>query len=166
VTDVRLRPIDPADHDFVLDLNRRNVELLAPLDAERLVALQGWAARACVIEKDDELAGFVITFAPGTDYDSPNYRWFGQRFPEGFYYLDRIVLHERFRRGGVGRAAYDELERDATPYSRMVLEVNVQPPNEPSLRFHRARGYVDLAELGDDRKRVLLMEKRLAGGSA
>jgi predicted GNAT superfamily acetyltransferase len=165
VTDVRLRPIDPADHEFVLDLNRRNVALLAPLDAPRLAQLQGWAARAAVIERDGARAGFVLTFGPGTPYDSANYEWFAQRFPEGFYYLDRIVLEPRFRRGGIGRAAYDELERDAAPYGRMVLEVNVQPPNEPSLRFHRARGYVDLAELGDERKRVVLMEKRLPEGA-
>lgn len=165
MTGVRLRPIDTDDHDFVLDLNQRNVDLLAPLDEARLSELRGWAARASVIEKDGQPAGFVLTFAPGTAYDSENYLWFGRRFPDGFYYLDRIVLDDRFRRGGVGRAAYDELEREAAPYGRIVLEVNVQPPNEPSLRFHRARGYVDLAELGDERKRVVLMEKRLAGGS-
>ena len=43
--------------------------------------------------------------------------------------------------------------------------MNSRPPNEPSLAFHRARGYVDVAELavdtGPQEKRVLLMAKAL-----
>ena len=161
VTAIRLRPIEAADHEFVLDLNARNVELLAPMDAVRLAELRGWTAHAQVIERDGDRAGFVLTFGPRTAYDSENYRWFSQKFGDGFLYLDRIVLGDRFRRGGIGGAVYEELEREATPYGRMVLEVNVEPPNDPSLRFHRARGYVDLVELGDEHKRVVLMEKRL-----
>lgn len=157
---IRLRTMTDADVAFVLDLNHRNVELLAPLDEARLARLRGWAARADVIELAGEPAGFVLTFAPGTAYDSENYRWFSQRF-DRFRYLDRIVLDDPFRRGGLGRAAYDELEADAAAHARMVLEVNVLPPNEPSLRFHRGRGYVDLAELGDDEKKVVLMAKDL-----
>lgn len=157
---IRLRPLTDADVAFVLDLNRRNVELLAPLDGPRLDRLRGWSARADVIELAGEPAGFVLTFGPGTAYDSENYRWFSQRF-DRFCYLDRIVIDDRFRRGGLGRAAYDELEADAAAHGRMVLEVNVVPPNEPSLRFHRSRGYVDLAELGDEKKKVVLMEKDL-----
>lgn len=161
MTGIRLRPIEAGDHDFVLDLNARNVELLAPMDAVRLAELRGWTAQAQVIERDGDRAGFVLTFGPGTAYDSENYRWFSQEFGDKFLYLDRIVLDERFRRGGIGGAVYQELEREATPYGRMVLEVNIEPPNQPSLRFHRARGYVDLVELGDGHKRVVLMEKRL-----
>jgi len=40
----------------------------------------------------------------------------------------------------------------------MVLEANVD--NEGSLAFHHDRGYVDVAELGDEGHRVTLMEKR------
>lgn len=158
-----LRPLEPGDHARVLDLNARNVELLAPMDEARLAQLIGWADRADAISLDGEVAGFVLTFAPGTAYDSANYRWFGAQLGDGFYYLDRIVLDDAFRRRGLGARVYDELERTAAAYGRMVLEVNVEPPNEPSLAFHRARGYADLAVLGDDGKRVLLMEKVLAG---
>ena len=41
-----LRPMTAADHHDVLDLNERHVELLSPLDEDRLVAPAGWSARA------------------------------------------------------------------------------------------------------------------------
>lgn len=154
-----LRPITPADHAFVLDLNERNVDLLAPMDEARLRRLLGWADRAEVVLHEGRRAGFVLTFAPGTDYDSENYRWFSRELGDGFYYLDRIVLDDGFRRVGLGRTVYDEMERTAAAWSRMVLEVNVDPPNEPSLAFHRGRGYVELGRLGDDGKVVALMAK-------
>jgi uncharacterized protein len=159
-----LRPIHPADHAAVLELNARNVELLAPMGEQRLQQLLGWTDRADVIESGTvpgEVAGFVFTFAAGTAYDSANYRWFSESF-EDFYYLDRIVLADAHRRLGLGRQVYDELEQVAAQHGRMVLEVNLEPANEPSLAFHRSRGYVDVAELGEPGKRVVLMEKKLA----
>ncbi len=132
-----LRDTDLAD---VLTLNERNVAELAPMDETRLHELRDLADRFDVLDVDGAFAGFVITFAPGTTYDSENYRWFTGRH-ERFYYLDRIVLHDDFRRRGLGSFVYDEMERVAAPYTRLCLEVNLVPPNEPSLAFHDARGY-------------------------
>ena len=155
---MRLRPIEPRDHAFVLELNRLHEHLTAPLSHARLVDLVGWADRAVVIDADGSRAGFVITFAPGTPYDSPYYAEFGRLFEE-FTYLDRIVIDAAFQRRGLGSAAYDDLEATAAP--RMVLEVNVDPPNEPSLAFHRARGYEVVAEFGPKTHRVLQLSKEL-----
>ncbi|MEO7059086.1 MAG: GNAT family N-acetyltransferase, partial [Lapillicoccus sp.] len=137
----RLRPM--TDHDIltVLDLNERDVELLAPLDAGRLEQLRGWADRADVIDLGEQVAGFVVTLGPGSAYDSENYRWFSDRYGEGFYYLDRIVIGAEFRRRGLARFVYDTLETVAVPHARMTLEVNLDPPNSGSLGFHRGRGY-------------------------
>jgi predicted GNAT superfamily acetyltransferase len=142
----QLRPITPADHAAVLALNERNVELLAPLDEDKLTRMTGIADRASVITHENSFAGFVITFAAGTAYDSTNYQWYADTY-DSFYYLDRIVLHDDFRRLGLGSIAYDELEgraRELAP--RLALEVNLDPPNEPSLAFHRKRGYEQIGE--------------------
>ena len=155
-----LRPIEARDHARVLDLNARNVALLAPMDESRLIQLLSWADHGDVIEYDERVVGFVFTFAPGTAYDSENYRWFAERYDD-FYYLDRIVLDDDVRRLGLGRRVYADLEDVARDHGRMVLEVNLDPPNEPSLAFHRSRGYAEVAELGTDGKTVLLMEKSL-----
>ena len=155
-----LRPVTDADAPDVLSLNERNVELLAPMDDARLGQLRGWADRFDVLESDGEFAGFVVTFGPGTSYDSDNYRWFTERHGEhGFYYLDRIVLHEDFRRQGLGGLVYDALEAVAAKHGRMTLEVNVVPRNDASLAFHERRGYVEVGRLGDPGHLVALMEK-------
>lgn len=140
-----LRPIEATDHDDVLALNEANVELLAPLDRAGLVELSGIAELAAVIEHDGAFAGFVLGLLPATTYDSVNYRWFTERYDD-FWYLDRIVLVDRVRRLGLGSQVYDEIEARAVGHGRVALEVNLDPPNEPSLLFHRGRGYVDVHE--------------------
>jgi len=160
-TNPRLRPIAAADVPTVLGLNERDVDLLAPLDAARLAQLQGWADRADVIDVDGQVAGFVVTFGAETGYDSENYLWFTEQFGGRFSYLDRIVISSDFRRQGLGRFVYDELEALARPVGRMALEVNVEPPNEGSLAFHRARGYIQVGRLGPPGHAVSLMVKEL-----
>lgn len=155
-----LRPVDDRDVADVLALNERNVVALAPMDEPRLHELRGLADRFDVIDVDGAFGGFVVTFAPGTSYDSENYRWFSDR-RDDFYYLDRIVLHEDVRRRGLGGFVYDEVERTAAPHGRLTLEVNLVPRNEPSLLFHERRGYVEVGRLGDEQHLVSLMEKRL-----
>ena len=155
-----LRPVNDRDVADVLALNERNVMALAPMDEPRLHELRGLADRFDVIDVDGAFGGFVVTFAPGTSYDSENYRWFSDR-GDDFYYLDRIVLHEDVRRRGLGGFVYDEVERTAAPHGRLTLEVNLVPRNEPSLLFHERRGYVEVGRLGDEQHLVSLMEKRL-----
>jgi predicted GNAT superfamily acetyltransferase len=142
-----LRPITPADRDLVLGWNAAHVELLSPLDDQRLDALLGWCDLGCVITSDEGDVGFVLTFAAGSAYDSANFRWFATRY-DPFYYLDRIVVDPDLRRTGIASRVYDEIEERARQVGPvMCLEVNLDPPNEPSLEFHRRRGY---AEVGQD----------------
>jgi hypothetical protein len=154
-----LRPLADADIDDVLALNERNVEALAPMDEDRLRLLQKWSDRFDVLEHDEGFAGFVITFAPGSPYDSENYRWFTERHTSGFYYLDRIVLHESVRRQGLGTFVYDDLESVARRHGRLCLEVNLVPRNDASLAFHDRRGYQEVGRMGDAAHLVALMEK-------
>lgn len=158
----KLRRIQPADHADVLALNEANVVKLAPMDEGRLTQLDAWADRFDVIDVDGGFGGFVVTFAPGSPYDSDNYRWFSERHGTGFYYLDRIVLADTHRRQGLGTFVYDELEHVARRYGRLALEVNLVPRNDGSLAFHDRRGYVEVGRLGDEAHLVSLMEKQLS----
>jgi len=156
-----LRPITDADVPAVLALNHRFVEVLSPLDAERLAWLVGLADRAEVLDVDDEVVGFVVTFRPGSDYDSDNYRWFSERFGSDFYYLDRIVIAEHQRRRGLAGLVYAAMEDAGREFGRMTLEVNVDPPNHGSLAFHTRRGYAEVGQLGEPGHVVGLMVKEL-----
>ena len=155
-----LRPFRDTDLADVLALNERNVAALSDLDEPRLYALREASDRFDVLDVDGAFAGFVVTFAPGASYDSENYRWFSARGSR-FYYLDRIVLHEDYRRRGLGGFVYDEIERVAAPYRRLCLEVNLVPRNDASLAFHAARGYVEVGRLGDSEHLASMQEKPL-----
>ena len=164
-----LRPLLPTDAqalDDVLALNERHVELTSPLSRERLVQLVGWADRACVVDVDGSFAGFVLTFAGGSAYDGENFGWFEQwgrdRHPDhpDLAYLDRVVVHEDFRRRGLASRVYDELE-STCGRPVMTLEVNLDPPNEPSLAFHRGRGYAEVGQRDSGGHLVSLMAKPL-----
>ena len=156
-----LRPITSEDHAPVLAWNHDHVELLAPLDEARLQALLGWSDLGCVLVDEGRDAGFVLTFRSGTAYDSANYRWFTERYP-AFYYLDRVVVDPSVRRTGLGTRVYDEIERRAREVAPvMCLEVNLDPPNEPSLAFHRRRGYVEVGQDDATGHVVSLMVKEL-----
>ena len=156
-----LRPIGPADHPRVLAWNHDHVELLAPMDEPRLQALLALADLGCVIDDGGRDVGFVLTFAAGAAYDSANYRWFTERYRD-FYYLDRVVVDTSARRTGVATRVYDEIEERARSLAPvMCLEVNLDPPNEPSLAFHRRRGYVEVGQDDGTGHLVALMAKEL-----
>ncbi|TPG18017.1 GNAT family N-acetyltransferase [Pedococcus bigeumensis] len=157
-----LRPMVDSDIPDVLKLNADHVELLSPLEASELADLRRWATRADVIVSDGQTAGFVLVFGPGTDYGSANYRWFGERYGTRFHYLDRIVISDRFRRRGLASAVYEVVEEAARSQGRLTLEVNIDPPNQPSLDFHRGRGYLEVAQLGEPGHRVSLMTKDIS----
>jgi uncharacterized protein len=155
-----LRPLRDTDVADVLALNEANVTNLAAMDEAKLHELKNIADRFDVLDVDGGFGGFVITFAQGAPYDSDNYRWFGARHRR-FYYLDRIVLHESFRRRRLGTFVYDEIEQVAAPYGLLALEVNLVPRNDASLAFHAGRGYVEVGRLGDEQHLVSMMEKGL-----
>lgn len=154
-----LRPIAATDHAEVLALNERNVDVLAPLDETGLVAMRELADTAAVLEVDGAFAGFVLTFTAGAAYDGENFAWFTERY-EDCCYLDRVVLHEDFRRRGLGTRVYDELE-SACGRPVFALEVNLEPPNEASLAFHHARGFAEVGRRMSGGHLVSMMTKRL-----
>ncbi len=161
-SEVRLRALTESDVATVLALNEAHVEMLAPLDEQRLRLLHDTAHQFAVIDVSGTFGGFVITFAPGADYDSENYRWFSEQYGDGFLYLDRVVVDPSVRRRGVGGAVYDAVEAVAAGYGLLALEINVVPRNEPSLAFHAARGFVEVGRLGDDTHLVSLQTKPCA----
>lgn len=149
---MQIRTITTSDLDAVLALNQGSLEGVATLNADRLRWIVDLADRALVADIGGDISGFVITIAPGNDYDSPNYHWFEQRF-ESHCYLDRIVVAAGHRRTGIASILYDEIER-ALP---VTLEVYAEPPNEVSLAFHATRGYQEIGRLPQDNGKVAAM---------
>lgn len=139
------------------------VNSMPPADLRDLLAR---ALVADVAEVDGSVAGFVVCLGEGLSYGSDNYRWFSARYA-AFAYIDRAVVDAGQRDGGLGTALYDSVETRLTG-RRPVLtcEVNEEPPNPASMRFHMRRGFEPVGRQRTEggRKSVVLLAKDLPAG--
>jgi uncharacterized protein len=127
----------------LLALNNAHARETSWLDAARLAHLisQSFFAR-----RIGDLDGFLLALDQDTDYDSPNFLWFKERY-ERFVYVDRIVVASAARGRGLARLLYVDLFAEAARagHSSVVCEVNSQPPNPESDAFHAA---LEFSEVG------------------
>jgi predicted GNAT superfamily acetyltransferase len=145
----------------LLALNNSHAAELSLLAPDQLAHLVGQAYRAWRV---GEVDAFLLALDETAAYDSPNFRWFRDRFPR-FVYVDRIVVARTARGRGLARMLYDELIRQATQagHARIVCEVNISPPNPTSDAFHAALGFAEVgsASIHDGAKTVRYLEHRL-----
>ncbi|GAA1148001.1 hypothetical protein GCM10009630_53170 [Kribbella jejuensis] len=132
-----------ADAAAVVALNATAEGLVGPLGADRLDWLRLIAAHAVVVDLDGRPAGFVLTFTPGSAYDSLAFESFTRTYADRFLLVDRIVIATEHRRQGIGTKVYRAIERSAKPFDRVVAAV---PTDTPAHAFHTARGYQKVAE--------------------
>lgn len=160
---MRVRDATAADYAAVLALNNANTPHVNALTDEEWTWIVSRAAHFRVAEDPGGLVGFVLCLPAGTEYWSRNYQWFAERYSD-FIYLDRVVVSPRLRRGGVGRALYDDLHTSAAGrWMRVGLEVNIKPPNPVSMAFHEALGYrpIGVREYDEGTKAVQMFERDL-----
>ena len=134
------------DHfEAILALNEEFVHVLAPLSRERLELLESLASYHRVAIDQDGVAGFVLAFGSDVDHDSVNFRWFAERFPS-FLYVDRVVVSAHHQGSGVGSLLYHDLFAFArhTGYEQVTCEIDAEPPNPRSERFHERFGFCEV----------------------
>ena len=136
--------------DQVLAINNANVPAVSELTADEFEFDLQHCLHAPMITDDsgNELRAFCVTFAPGAPYQSSNYRWFSDRY-EKFVYLDRIAVASEYQNNGYGAALYGAVEQmmisdGAAPL--LTCEVNLQPANPGSLRFHHRLGFTEVGQ--------------------
>jgi len=126
----------------------------------RLVAIAG---ATLVANVDERPLGFILLMFEGLDYASLNYRWISQRY-DRFAYCDRIAVAPQARGLGLGARLYEAAfahfngKRDT-----LLCEVNLEPPNPGSLRFHQRLGFEAVGErwLEDRSKGVVYLARRI-----
>jgi uncharacterized protein len=146
-----LREYTVDDLDAVHAINQAEVPAVGSETAAVLgrIASESVIALVAVDDDTDLIGGFCMVLAPGAEYDSGNYRWFGERYDD-FVYLDRVAIAPPFQRRGIGRALYAEVERLAAQRrpsaGQFTLEVNLRPRNDGSLAFHAELGFVEVGQ--------------------
>ena len=163
---VSIRAVTGDDLHRMLEINEANVPQVGSADLERLRFITSESAIALVAEIDAAVVGFVLVLAPGSRYDSANYRWFMERYDDAMY-LDRVAIDDTARGRGIGSQLYAEVDAQIAarrsqglPGTHLALEVNVDPPNEPSLAFHAKHGFVEVGRLpGHDGIEMSMMSK-------
>lgn len=154
--------ITDRDFDEVLNLNEASVPHVSSIGHKQLQWFADHAAVVNVAKIDQRLAGFLIGLRPGTDYGSPNYRWFCNHYDD-FAYVDRVAVSDWARRQGIAESLYEAFARSQAGAPVMTCEVHIQPPNEGSMLFHRRLGFRQVGTLKSDggKKEVALLEKKL-----
>jgi predicted GNAT superfamily acetyltransferase len=140
-----LRNVSMADRPAILRLNEESVEHLSPLTQSRLAGLLTQPGFHRVWEAGGEIAAFLLAVDQNAEYDSPNYLWFRERYPS-FLYIDRIVVGREYRRRGIAEKIYRDVFAFAARrrYEYMACEIDIQPPNGGSLKFHEKFGFLEV----------------------
>lgn len=160
-----IRDAVSSDFDAILALNAEWQHFTSPLSAPELARLHRASALHRVAEKDSEVVAFLLAFAPGAEYSSPNYCWFEERFSD-YLYIDRVVVSSACHRSGLGGKLYSDAFRSAHEIGmkRVVCEIDIEPWNDASHRFHERLGFVEVGTqwTNDGRIRVSLQELVIA----
>ena len=140
-----IRPVESKDINTILELNEKSVKVLSPLNRSALLGLIEMSILTVVVEEDHQVAGFLIGLTHGVAYESINYAWFNNQY-KTFFYVDRIVVSDQFRGQGIASKLYEYVSKwaheQALPH--IFAEIDVLPPNTPSLLFHQKFGFKEL----------------------
>ena len=140
---MHIRSFTSADLPALHAINVAGEPGVGAVSLERLGETIGMGT-CLVAETDGQIAGFLLLLPPETAYDSKNYHWFEARY-ESYVYVDRIAIAASARGKGVGTALYEAgFEQFSSEALLMGCEVNTEPPNPRSLKFHAALGFAEV----------------------
>lgn len=154
-TSTKILDINLDDYDRVVELNESEVQWTSPMDQEQLEGLLLGTCYAKVIKIAKETAGFLIAMDQSADYDNGNFDWFRRRY-DRFCYIDRIVIDIGFAGQGLGPVFYKDIFDFARTedLKRVVCEYNIEPLNEPSMKFHERLGFSEVGRRKLEQKTV------------
>jgi len=158
-----IRDYVAADAEPVLALNEACTPDVGPMDETKLAEFAEWASYFRVVDVDGQVRAMLIGLDQNAPYSSPNFGWFVEHVRR-FAYIDRIAVDESQRGLGWGPALYKDFEIWAVGAGlpQLCAEVNIEPPNPRSVRFHEIYGFSQLEEFeptGSSAYRVVMLAK-------
>jgi predicted GNAT superfamily acetyltransferase len=157
------------DLSRILAINRESRPGVAALDATEFRHLLSNAAIVLVADVAELVHGYLIAFADSSSYRGEEFLRFREILESPFMYIDQVAVQAQARRRGVANRLYDQLvasgARDGI--RRYCCEVNIEPPNPASMRFHTAAGFVEIGQLTvTNERRVALLLKQVQAPTA
>ena len=147
------RNIEIADLARVLEINNANTPGVSELTKDELQTDLSNSLHALAIDNEQgEVCAFCITFDPSAPDAGDNHRWFAERY-KSFVYLDRIAIDSNHQNRGLGALLYQAVEQHmlkSADHSLLCCEVNLEPPNPGSLRFHHRIGFTEVGQQSFD----------------
>jgi predicted GNAT superfamily acetyltransferase len=170
ISDFQYRIATQSEFPAILALNCQSEHFLSPLDLSKLSRISSEAAVFQVVTSGAQVAGFLLVFAPQADYNNSNFLWFKTRY-ENFLYIDRIVTSKDFRGCHLATNFYNQLEKYAIAHGipRLACEINIDPPNPVSMRFHQKQGFAEVGrhwiedEHAGNRKKLVSLQIKEMG---
>ena len=154
--ELEIRPLTKADIDAIWSINEEGLPGTGKVSSDEIEALLDFSSLAVGAHLDEILVGFVICLPPKTDYGSLNYAWFNNNYND-FLYVDRIAVRTQYQNRKIGTLLYDFVKSNAVERGVPVTaEVNIQPPNPGSIRFHERHGFERVGVLKHHNKSVAL----------
>ena len=133
--------------ETLYNLNQENTPEVGSLSSvNELRDLLQLSALNFFVLNEEEIIGFIICFREGSEYHSPNYKFFSD-CEDKFLYIDRVVIKKEYRRMGAGTRLYEHLSKVANFENLPICcEVNTKPINQISLNFHSKNKYIKVGK--------------------
>jgi len=152
----------PLTHEHVeamWKINEEGLPGLGKVNSREMAALLEKSCYGLGAFRGESLAGFVLCLHPKSSYGSLNYAWFNARY-SAFLYVDRIAVGTEERNSGIGALLYEAVSTRAREEGvPIAAEVNLDPPNPGSMRFHQRHGFSQVGTLSHPTYTVAMMMK-------
>ena len=163
VDGIVVRPIEASDVNTLYAINEASTPGVGSVSRERFTKLVfDYADIVLVAVKDDEPIGFALLMVEGNGYDSQNYNWVMNNYVT-FAYVDRIAVSDKARGLGVGSLLYEKAaDHFAGERPVLMAEINLEPPNPGSLKFHKRHDFIEVGERWEkDRSKGVVFVERV-----
>ena len=155
-----IRDVEDKDIPMMLEINEQGLPGTGKVDIEQLSKLREISEFTIGAYENGKIIGFVICLLPKQDYESLNYAWFNEKYDD-FIYVDRIAVSTKHRGRGIGSSIYQELFK-ISKQKRITIaaEVNSEPPNPGSIKFHQRLNFLEVGSLKHDEKSVIMFLRK------
>ena len=166
--EIAVRPIINSDLPALHVINQTGVPGVSSESQSSLAEWINLSTGFTAVDAGNTPLGFMTLIEPGTlAYDSENLRWFERYIAEtgaDLIYVDRIAIAKTARDHGVGSALYHAAFAAFADRQLIGCEINIEPPNLGSMRFHERLGFSRVGERAYDggRKSVAYYVRKLS----